>query len=132
MARGLLLSAFAVATCTCQQASAQYAQSQVVAYTVPPGFPTSLFPAYYIPPSPTQEPQPIIHDDVLGYTFPLELTDPATIPEESEDPIYFPEPIGDFKNGSAIIAQARAEIQDIFASGGSNCTKCVSALKVGQ
>ena len=48
-----LLSTLAV--CSCQLALAQSPSSQLLAYTVPAGFPTSLFPAYYIPPSPTQE-----------------------------------------------------------------------------
>ena len=57
-------------------------------FTVPAGFPTSLYSAYYIPPSPSQEPQPIQHDTVLNYTFPLNLTNPATIP--TEDPVSGP------------------------------------------
>ena len=133
MARTYLFSAVAIAACSCEQAAAQSAhQTQLAAYTVPAGFPTSLFPAYYIPPSPTQQPQPIIYDGVLNYTFPLELTDPATIPEEGEDPVYYPEPIGTFSNGTAIIADARSQLEDILAGDKSNCTKCVSALEVGQ
>ena len=132
MARRLLYTAFATSLYCCQLAAAQATQTQLAAYTVPPGFPTSLFPAYYIPPSVTQEPQPIIYDDVLNYTFPLDLTNPATISEESEDPIYFPEPIGQYDNGTAIIAEAQSQLQEILSGNGSNCTKCVSALKVGQ
>lgn len=132
MARRLAASAFAVLSCTCQLTTAQGTQTKLAAYTVPPGFPTSLFPAYYIPSSPTNEPQPIIYDDVLNYTFPLELTNPATIPQESEDPIFFPQAIGSYTNGTAIIAQAQTELQQIFSGAGSNCTKCVAALKVGQ
>lgn len=132
MVHSFLRSVLTVATCSCQLVVAQQAQSQVAAYTVPAGFPTSLFPAYYIPPAPTEQPQPIIHDDVLNYTFPQELTDPATIPQEGEDPIYFPEPIGQFSNSTAIIAQAKAELEQILAGDGSNCTKCTATLEVGQ
>jgi hypothetical protein len=133
MVRKFLFSALSIAACTCDQAAAQSsAQTQLAAYTVPPGFPTSLFPAYYIPPSPTQEPQPIIYDEILNYTFPLELTNPETIPQEDEDPIYFPEPIGTFTNGTDILAEAKTKLEDIFAGDGSNCTKCVAALEVGQ
>jgi hypothetical protein len=133
MVRKFLFSALSIAACTCDQAAAQSsAQTQLAAYTVPPGFPTSLFPAYYIPPSPTQEPQPVIYDEILNYTFPLELTNPETIPQEDEDPIYFPEPIGTFTNGTDILAEAKTKLEDIFAGDGSNCTKCVAALEVGQ
>lgn len=133
MMRTYLFPALTIAACACEQVAAQTANaSQIAAYTVPPGFPESLFPAYYIPPSPTQQPQPVIYDEVLNYTFPLELTDPATIPEEGEDPVYFPEPIGTFSNGTAIITEARDQLETILAGDRSNCTKCVAALEVGQ
>lgn len=62
----------------------------------------------------------------------MELTDPATIPDEDEDPVYYPQAIGAFTNGSAITSSAIAQLQDIFSGSGSNCTKCMQALKVGK
>ncbi|KIX06248.1 uncharacterized protein Z518_04223 [Rhinocladiella mackenziei CBS 650.93] len=122
----------ALTGCSCHLARAHSSESQLQAYTVPAGFPTSLFSAYYIPPSPTQEPQPIIFDPALNDTYPLELTDPATIPEQNEDPIFFPAPLYTVSNGTAIVADAINRINDIIAGSGSNCSKCISALEVGQ
>ncbi|OCT53779.1 Ser/Thr protein phosphatase family protein [Cladophialophora carrionii] len=122
----------ALALLSCQYAHAQPSSSQLLAYTVPAGFPTSLFPAYYIPPSPTQEPQPIVFDPALNYTFPLELTNQTNIPEESEDPIFFPTPLFTVTNGSAIVADAISQFNAILATDATNCTKCISALEVGQ
>jgi hypothetical protein len=69
---------------------------------------------------------------VLDYTYPLELTDPATIPEVDEDPVYYPTPIASVTNGTAILADAVAQIKEIIAGDGANCTKCKNALLVGQ
>lgn len=68
----------------------------------------------------------------MNYTYPLELTNPATIPEESEDPIFFPAPLFTVTNGSAIVAQAIDQVSTIISGSGSNCSKCISALEVGQ
>ncbi|KAH8689040.1 sphingomyelin phosphodiesterase [Talaromyces proteolyticus] len=121
-----------LSSCISQLASARSSGSQVLAYTVPADFPTSLFPSYYVPPSPTQQPQPIIHDTALNYTYPLALTDPYNIPQEDDDRIYYPAPLYNVSNGSAIAAHAIKQVQSIIAGSGSNCTKCISALKVGQ
>lgn len=52
--RSLLLSA--LSGCSFHVVNSQNSTAnQVSAYTVPPGFPTDLFSAYYIPPSPTQQ-----------------------------------------------------------------------------
>jgi hypothetical protein len=128
----LCLTALVAGLSCCCLVFAQGLQQPLSAYTVPAGFPTSLFPSYYIPPSPTQEPQPEIFDDVLNYTFPLELTDPASIPEEDPDPVSFPTPIGTYSNDTAIVGEATREIQSIISGSGSNCTKCISALEVAQ
>lgn len=127
------LNAIALLAAYCSQyVLAQGNEQTASAYTVPAGFPTSLFPAYYIPPSPTQEPQPIVHDDVLNYTYPLDLTNPATIPKEDEDPVYYPAPINTYTNGSAIVSEAISEIKSIITGSGSNCTKCTNALVVAK
>lgn len=69
---------------------------------------------------------------MLNYTFPLELTDPYNIPEQGEDPIFFPTPVHAVTNGSAIVAEAIHEVNEIISSSGSNCSKCISALELGQ
>ncbi|RMD44781.1 hypothetical protein DV735_g345, partial [Chaetothyriales sp. CBS 134920] len=122
------------ATCIyCSQfALGQGVQHALSAYTVPPGFPTSLFPAYYVPPSPTQQPQPKVYDHYLDYTYPLELTSPDTIPEEDPDPIYYPTPIDNYTNGTAIVSEAVSEINSIISGDGTNCSKCISVLEVAQ
>ncbi|KAJ4507568.1 hypothetical protein HRR83_004148 [Exophiala dermatitidis] len=121
-----------LAGCGCHAAQSQPAQSQPQAYTVPAGFPTSLFSDYYVPPSPSQEPQPIIFDETLNYTYPRDLTDPFNIPEQSEDPIFFPAPRYDVSNGSAIVSAAINEINGVISGSGTNCSKCISALEIGQ
>ena len=78
------------------------------------------------------QPQPIIYDAALNYTYPLELTDPATIPEENEDPIFYPNALYSVTNGSAIVADAKNQIAKLISGSGSNCSKCISALEIGQ
>ena len=104
----------------------------VSVFTAPPGFPASLFQSYYIQPSPQQEPQPIIYDPILNITFPLNLTDPTTLPDIDDDPIYYPAPVAIVSNGTAIVSAAIAQIKGIISGTGSNCTKCQQALQVGQ
>ena len=78
------------------------------------------------------QPQPKIHDDVLGYIYALELTNPATIPDVDDDPVYYPAAIGTYNNGSDIVSQAINQINSIITGSGSNCSKCISALEIGQ
>ena len=102
------------------------------AYTVPAGFPTSIFSSYYIAPAPTQEPQPAVYDPIYKFTYPLNLTDQDTIPEEDPDPVVYPVPIAQINNASAVIAKAVSDIQAVISGPGSNCTKCQRALVIGQ
>lgn len=60
------------------------------------------------------------------------MTDPATIPDVDEDPVFYPKPIATVNNGSAIVADAFTQIKEIIAGDGANCTKCKNALVVGQ
>lgn len=106
--------------------------SGVSVFTVPAGFPTAVFPSYYVPPAPTQEPQPVLHDPVLNITFPLNLTDPHHIPDVDTDPVYYPTPVGNVSNATGLISAAITRIEAIIAGNGSNCTKCQEALQVGQ
>ena len=121
-----VLSAFSLSVQA--QSSAPGASS----FTVPAGFPTSIFSSYYDSVSPTQEPQPALHDPVLNITFPLNLTDPHNIPTVDTDPVYYPTPIASVTNGTQIINAATTQIEGIIAGSGSNCTKCKAALQVGQ
>lgn len=50
----------------------------------------------------------------------------------NEDPIFFPEALYPASDASAIIANATRRVTEIIAGNGSNCSKCISALEVGQ
>ncbi|KAI9737357.1 MAG: hypothetical protein M1834_009511 [Cirrosporium novae-zelandiae] len=102
-------------------------------YVVSGGFPTSVFSSYYVNPAPTEEPQPAIYDPILNITFPLNLTDPDTIPDVDEDPVYYPQPVGNISDTAAdkLVTKVTAQILAIIDGNGteSNCTKCKSALE---
>ncbi len=106
------------------------------AYTVSAGFPSSAFPTYYEAPVETQEPQPALYDPVLNITFPLNLTNPETIPTIDNDPLYYPQPLANISNSStaALLQAAFTNITGIIESNttASNCTKCKAALSVGK
>ena len=105
-------------------------------YKAPAGFPTSIFSSYYVEPAPTQEPQPVIFDDVLGVLFPFNLTDPKSIPTTVNDPVYYPAGIGSVPNASAdaFVQTALGQIREIIIGGNivGNCSKCVAALNIGK
>ena len=106
------------------------------AYTVPAAFPTTAFPSYYVPPVSTQEPQPILHDPVLNVTYPLNLTDPKTLPTVDNDPVFYPQPTANVSNAAAalLVKAAIANITGIIESGNdaSNCSRCQAALVVAK
>ena len=109
----------------------------VPSYVVSAGFPTSVFSSYFSPPVPTQEPQPIIYDPVSNSTFPLNLTDPNTIPTSDNDPIYFPPAIANVSNATAqaFVSAAIIQIREIISGAGGisgNCSKCIAALNIGK
>ena len=106
-------------------------------YTAPAAFPTSVFSSYYIPPTATQEPQPLLFDPVLNLTYPLNLTDPKTIPTTDTDPVFYPEAIANISNTTAenFVATALLQIQEIIGGAGGvsgNCSKCIAALEIGK
>lgn len=106
-------------------------------FVVPPGFPTSIFSSYYVKAVPTQEPQPALYDPVLNLTYPLNLTDPNTIPTSDDDPVYYPPAVANVTNATAtaFINTAIAQIIEIVAGAGGisgNCSKCVAALNIGK
>ena len=107
-----------------------------LAYTATAGFPTSAFSSYYIPPLATQEPQPALYDPVLNITFPLNLTNPKTIPTTDDDPIYYPKPVANISDAAAmaIIQSVVIEIVAIIGDSGisGNCSKCLAALSVAK
>ena len=106
------------------------------AYTVTADFPTSAFISYYVPPATTQEPQPILHDPVLNITYPLNLTDPDTLPTVDNDPVFYPRPIANVSNATAasLVQAAISNITGIIeaGNGASNCTRCQAALAVAK
>ncbi|APA15981.1 hypothetical protein sscle_16g107510 [Sclerotinia sclerotiorum 1980 UF-70] len=106
-------------------------------FVVPSAFPTSVFSSYYLKPAATSEPQPALYDPILNITYPLNLTDPTTIPTAVGDPVYFPEAVGNLNNTppETLVQNALNEIKDIIFNDtafSSNCTKCIAALKVGK
>ncbi len=107
-------------------------------FVVPSAFPTSAFSSYYVKPAPTQEPQPAPYDPVLNLTYPLNLTNPKTIPTADDDPVYYPVRIGNITNATAqafiriAVAQVLSIIGDSNGGLSSNCSKCVAALSLGK
>lgn len=89
-------------------------------------------------PGPTQEPQPAIYDPVLNITFPLNLTDPSTIPTEDLDPVFYPVAAANLSDvaSAAIISATLDDILGIISANDSglagNCSKCVAALSVSK
>jgi bacterioferritin-associated ferredoxin len=102
------------------------------AFVAPSGFPASVFSSYYEKASPTQEPQPKLYDYVLDETYPLDLTDPKTIPTEDTDPVYFPEPIAKLSTAQqkTVIAEAVQSISEIIEGSyiTTNCSKCIASM----
>src|SRR5208282_3335077 len=104
----------------------------VASFVVPSAFPTSVFSSYYVKPAPTAEPQPALYDAVLNLTYPLNLTDPTTIPTTDNDPVYYPQAVGNLSNATseAFVQVALAEVMSIISDNGGlsgNCSKCVAA-----
>ncbi|OJJ42884.1 hypothetical protein ASPZODRAFT_20164 [Penicilliopsis zonata CBS 506.65] len=111
----------------------------VSSYVADAGFPTSAFSSYYYSPAqPTQEPQPVIYDPVLNYTFPHNLTDPETIPEENvDDPVLFPPPVANLSASQkrslvdAVVANVTRIIVETNATE-SSCARCMNALAAAK
>ncbi|KAJ5924315.1 hypothetical protein N7466_008502 [Penicillium verhagenii] len=105
-------------------------------YVAAPGFPTSAFASYYKAPTlPTKEPQPIIYDSVLNYTFPFELTNPDSIPQ-SQDELFFPPPLVSLSpvEGQAFIEAVVTNVSNILKSKApeNQCEKCKKALAAAK
>lgn len=107
------------------------------AYTAPAGFPTSAFSSYYLSPAkPTAEPQPALYDAVLNITYPANLTNPYTIPQEDTDPVFYPPALANLTDAqtedflSGIVAQVTEVIEGSNVIG--NCSKCIAALSIAR
>jgi hypothetical protein len=134
MARMILMAQTALSLFTVALAQAEL--PGVASFVVPSAFPTSVFSSYYVKPAPTTEPQPALHDDVLNITYPLNLTNPKTIPTADTDPVYYPPGLGLTNvTSEALVQIALAEIKSIIHDVGGlsgNCSKCIAALSVGK
>ena len=103
-------------------------------FVAPAGFPTSVFSSYYENPVATQEPQPALYDPVLNITFPANLTNPDTIPDEDNDPVYYPVPIANLTSAEqqTVVADAVSQISEIIEGSyiTTNCSKCIAGLSI--
>ncbi|KAJ8462161.1 hypothetical protein ONZ51_g11074 [Trametes cubensis] len=103
------------------------------AYTAPGVFPTSVYKHYYNSPTATSaQPQPVISDPVSHKVYPLELTDPSTLPKnDTHDPHILPPKA----SSGQLLQSAFAQILSIASSpsfGSNNCARCQAALQVGK
>lgn len=73
---------------------------------------------------------------MLNVTFPLNLTDPSTIPTTDPDPVLFPEPAANLSDAEAeaVISTSITQILDIISGNSTDdsCAKCVDALSIAQ
>ncbi|KAK3106735.1 hypothetical protein LTR53_018173, partial [Teratosphaeriaceae sp. CCFEE 6253] len=104
-------------------------------YVAPAGYPTSAFSSYYPVPS-GQEPQPALYDPVLNITYPLNLTNPDTLPDNDPDPVYYPQPIANLSTAQQqiIVNNVLGQVSEIINGSliQGNCSKCVAALSVAK
>ena len=105
-------------------------------YNAPAGFPTSVFSSYYLPASPTQEPQPAIFDEALNATYPFDLTDAKNIPNTTSDPVFYPPSVEPSSNAStqAFLQSSYQQVLEIINGSNisGNCSKCIAALNIGK
>lgn len=78
----------------------------------------------------------MIYDPVLNITFPHNLTNPDTIPDDKSDPIYFPEPLKNlsYTQKLALIDEIKVNVPKILQSDATedNCAKCKNALAAAK
>lgn len=106
-------------------------------FVAPSLFPSSAFSSYWTKPTATAEPQPALYDPVLNITYPLNLTNPNTIPtNDTRDPLYYPPVIANLTDAQkqTVISSAVSEIGDIFNNPvfSTNCSKCVASLSIAK
>ncbi|KAL1306409.1 hypothetical protein AAFC00_005115 [Neodothiora populina] len=105
-------------------------------YVVSSAF-TSAFSSYWTRPNPTAEPEPVVVDPILNITFPRNLTDPFTIPENvTSDPLYYPSAIANLTRAGqqAVISSAVSQIEAIIVSSQfpTNCSRCIAGLGIAK
>ena len=107
----------------------------VSSYVAPAGYPTTAFSSYYPVPS-GQEPQPALYDPILNITYPLNLTNPDTLPDNDPDPVYYPKPIAKLSGiqQKKVISNTLDHIGKILTDDNikSNCSKCTAALSAAK
>ncbi|KAH9944018.1 sphingomyelin phosphodiesterase [Epithele typhae] len=103
------------------------------AVTAKGAFPTSLYSHYFNNPTATSaQPQPVISDPVTHKTYPLELTNPDTIPKnDTKDPHLLPPQASSTKLLEAAFQQVLS-IASNPVFGSDNCQRCQAALEVGK
>lgn len=73
---------------------------------------------------------------LMPYSFPKNLTDPRTIPDNSSDPLYYPAVIANLSTAGkeAVIASVLDQLDTIITSSEfpTNCSKCIAGLSVAK
>lgn len=75
---------------------------------------------------------------MLNITFPLNLTDPATVPTKDLDPVLYPVAAANLSDvaSAAVISAAVTEILDIVSANNTgladNCSRCIAAISVAK
>ncbi|KAF7302948.1 SER THR protein phosphatase family protein [Mycena kentingensis (nom. inval.)] len=103
-------------------------------FTAPGRFPTTMFTRYYNSPTQTSvQVQPVIKDPVeTGLVYPLELTDPNTIPTNNTAD---PHPLPPTASGALLLDQAFKQIVAISTNpvfGDNSCARCQAGLEVAK
>ncbi|KDR85605.1 hypothetical protein GALMADRAFT_234571 [Galerina marginata CBS 339.88] len=114
-------------------AASASASIQPSTFTAPGLFPTSAFTKYYHPATATSaQPQPVISDPVTHETYPLQLTDPNTIPiNNTADP----HPLPPAASSSQLFNHALAQLKSISTSpifAADACGRCQASLEVAK
>ncbi|KAI0673559.1 sphingomyelin phosphodiesterase [Trametes maxima] len=102
-------------------------------FTAPGTVPTSVYKHYYNSPTATSaQPQPVVSDPVSHEIYPLELTDPATLPKNNtHDPHVLP-PKASSRQLLESAFQQVLSIVNSPAFESNNCARCQAALQVGK
>lgn len=100
-------------------------------FTAPGVFPTSVFTKYYNNPTATSvQVQPVVSDPVTHEVYPLDLTNPDTIPQQNS---VDPHPLPPTASPDMLYNQAVQQINSIHNNpvfGDSSCNRCLATLEV--
>ncbi|WWC61693.1 uncharacterized protein I303_104278 [Kwoniella dejecticola CBS 10117] len=103
-------------------------------YTASGIFPTSLFLSYWNEPTQTvSQVQPVVTDLVFNTTYPLDLTSPDKIPNDTSTKDNYPATTLEGEEADKLYESVLADVQSIIAGSEegdsrSNCTKCTDAM----